>query len=69
MVLTSEKEKLRLAGAWLRERKIGSPDYEAAREHVTWVLTQTPDAGLRTEAQVIADKMLQREAGISERDE
>lgn len=58
MGLNDETEKLRTAREWLFTRRPGSQDWEAAWEHVRWVLWNTPYAGLRTEAQAIADKVL-----------
>lgn len=58
MGLNDEGEKLRQAREWLATRRPGSQEWEAAWEHVKWVLRETPDPGIRAQAQVIADQVI-----------
>ncbi len=56
MVLNDEQEKLRVAREWLlTTRPPKSIDWDAAWDHVTWVLAHTQDAALWVEAAGIVE--------------
>lgn len=66
--MNDQLEKLRTAKEWLITRTPGSMEWWAAWEHVKWVLTTTPDEGLRIEAQAIADRILKEPLPVSRTD-
>lgn len=55
MALDGESEKLKLAGEWLCTAPLDSQEWDAAYEHVTWVLRTTTRDDLREKAKAITD--------------